>query len=146
MILCLKMQLSFSPFTFTNCIPLTLFYFTVILLLCCSSIPLSCFHLPPFIADRFSIFYLDCYSRIWLKMMLNIRNWMRFFLEYQSEISKWLLDFHISLGTQNSALDFLPQRTECPFPLKNYLFLMSLSFITIMYFTCDNCKGPQRRM
>lgn len=54
--------------------------------------------------------------------------------------------FLFIFGNQNSALDVLLQRTECPLLLKKYLFLMSLSFITIMYFTCDNRKGPQRRL
>ena len=35
-------------------------------------------------------------------------------------------------------------REQCPFLLKNDLYLTPLSFIALMYFTCDNSKGLQR--
>ena len=105
----------------------------------------SSFILPHFTGYiDFQSFILDWYARIWLNMMFNIRNWRRDFLEYQNEPLQCLLDSHIFWGTQNAALYLMLQWTERPFQLKNDLYLTSLRFITIMYFTCDNGKEPER--
>ena len=111
-------------------------------LLHCLSSPLS-FSLISQVID-FQSFILDWYARIWLNMMFNIRNWRRNFLEYKNELLQCLPDSHIFRGTQNAALYLMQQWTECPFQLKNDLYLTSLCFITIMYFTCGNGKEPER--
>lgn len=114
----------------------------IVVLLHCLSIPLSS-SLISQVTD-FQSFILDWYARIWLNMLLNIRNWRRDFLEYQNELLQCLLDSHIFWGTQNAALYLTLQWTECPFQLKNLLYFTSLCFITIIYFTCDNGKEPER--
>lgn len=69
----------------------------IVVLLHCLSIPLSSSLISQVI--DFQSFILDWYTRIWLNMMFNIKNWRRDFLEYQNELLQCLLDSHIFWGT-----------------------------------------------
>ena len=117
--------------------------FIGVLSLHCSSIPLSPSHIPPFTAYRFSIFY----------PALIFQHLIEYDVQYQEQKEfSWNIKMRYPNGYWIPVCLWVPKmllyvfccREQCPFLLKNDLYLMPLSFITIIYFTCDNCKRSQR--